>query len=65
LITARERMQDTLRIWDQKLTATPPDTPALLLETLPASTPPTVNARVAPLRRPHRAAPRVERRRER
>ena len=37
LMATRERMQETLRNWDQKLAATPADRPARLLETLSAS----------------------------
>jgi MerR family transcriptional regulator, copper efflux regulator len=37
LLATRERMQDTLRTWDQRLSATPADRPARLLETLGAT----------------------------
>jgi DNA-binding transcriptional MerR regulator len=57
LMAARERMQATLRTWDQTLTATPPEKPALLLEALVASSPRPLSARVAPLRQRGRAAP--------
>jgi DNA-binding transcriptional MerR regulator len=37
LMTARERMQATLKAWDRILTDTPPDRPAYLLEALAAA----------------------------
>ena len=37
LVAARERMHDTLRVWDRMLAATPADRPAFLLEALPSA----------------------------
>lgn len=37
LVAARERMRETLRVWDQTLARTPRDTPARLLEQLGAT----------------------------
>ena len=44
LIATRRRMTATLRLWDQKLTSTPDNTPAHLLEALVASSPRNVTA---------------------
>ena len=38
LIATRKRMRETLRLWDRKLSTTPTDRPAFLLETLAAGT---------------------------